>query len=424
LRRLELSIDRLSKSGDGVAEVSGRAVFVSGAVPGDRVLADVFEQGKVLRGDVLQVLKEGPGRRAPLCPLADRCGGCDWMHLTEDVQHEHKTRIVTSTLEHLGGLGTDAYELLPMVTSPLPYNTRRRAVLHPVKGRLGFFGKRSHTQVEVDLCPALTPPLESLPGELADALGTALKDVAEVHLLEVGGEVSFALNVKGALRPKHREVAEQLVRDEAVAGVVLVPGQGKGNPELIGKPVLEDLGVLHRPDAFAQANADVNRPLVLHAVEALAPSPDDTVLELYSGNGNFTFSLAAAARSVVAVESSTVSVALAQTAARKQGFSNVRFVQGSCESIAEGLGTESERFEKLLLDPPRTGAPGVGRWASRLLVSRVVYVACDPGSLARDAADLVAHGFVPETVRLFDLFPQTKHIEVVMAFARGGGRSS
>ncbi|MDX2014321.1 MAG: methyltransferase domain-containing protein [Myxococcaceae bacterium] len=419
MRRLELSIERLSKSGDGVAEVGGRAVFVSGAVPGDRVLADVFEQGKVLRGDVLQVLSGGPGRRAPLCPLADTCGGCDWMHLTEEAQAEHKTRIVVSTLGHLAGLGPDAYELLPMVTSPLPYNTRRRAVLHPVKGRLGFFGKRSHTQVEVDLCPALTPPLESLPGELADALGSALKDVDEVHLLEVAGQVAFALMAKGALRPRHREVAEQLVRDEVVQGVVLVPGQGKGNPELIGDPVLEDAGVLHRPDGFAQANADVNRPLVQHALQALEPGPDDAVLELYSGNGNFTFPLAAAARSVLAVESSTVSVALAQQAARKQGFTNVRFVQGACETIAEGLAKESERFDRLLLDPPRTGAPGVGLWASRLLVSRVVYVACDPGSLARDAADLVAHGFVPRTVRLFDLFPQTKHIEVVMAFSRG-----
>jgi 23S rRNA (uracil1939-C5)-methyltransferase len=95
-------------------------------------------------------------------------------------------------------------------------------------------------------------------------------------------------------------------------------------------------------------------------------------------------------------------------------------VQGACETIADGLAKESERFDRLLLDPPRTGAPGVGAWASRLLVSRVVYVACDPGSLARDAAELVAQGFVPESVRLFDLFPQTKHIEAVMAFSRGG----
>lgn len=420
LRRLELSIERLSKSGDGVAELAGRAVFVGGAVPGDRVLAEVFEQGKALRAEVLEVLHEGPGRRAPLCPLADRCGGCEWMHLTEEFQQRAKLDIVVSALEHLGGLPSDRYELLPFVFSPLPYNTRRRAVLHPVKGRLGFFGKRSHTHVEVELCPALTPALESLPGELADALGTALKDVAEVHLLEVGSRVSIALMAKGSLRPKHREVVQALIADEVIAGAVLVPGSGKGNPELHGAPVLEDDGgVLHRPDSFAQANADVNRHLVTHAVEVLRCGPDDSVLELYSGNGNFTFPLAAASSSVLAVESSTVSLGLAQQAARAQGFANIRFVQGDSEKSANGMVKESRRFSRLLLDPPRAGAPGVGEWASRLLVERVVYVACDPASLARDAAELVKHGFRAETVRLFDLFPQTRHIEVVMSFARG-----
>lgn len=420
MRRLELTITRLSKSGDGVAEVGGRAVFVPGTVPGDRVLAEVFEQGKAMRGEVLEVVQPGPGRRAPLCPLAERCGGCDWMHLTEEVQHQHKEQIVVSALEHLGGVGRDRYELEPFVSSPMPYNTRRRAVLHPVKGRLGFFGRRSHTHVEVELCPALTPPLESLPGELADAFGSALKDVDEVALLEVGGAVAIALTSKGALRPKHREVAHALIRDEAVAGVVLVPGAGKGPSELLGEPVLEAGGVLHRPDTFAQANADVNEDLVAHAVAELEAGPDDAALELYSGNGNFTFPLAAAARTVLAVESSTVSLALAQQAARRQGFTNIRFVQGDCEKAAAGLVKEGKRFDRLLLDPPRTGAPGIGEWASKLLASRVVYVACDPGALARDAAELLAQGFEPVSVRLFDLFPQTRHVEVVMSFSRGG----
>jgi 23S rRNA (uracil1939-C5)-methyltransferase len=419
LRRLELSIERLSKSGDGVAQVGGRAVFVAGAVPGDVVLAEVFEQGKAMRGEILEVLEPGPGRREPVCPLADRCGGCDWMHLTEASQHSHKEQIVVSALEYLGDIHRAQYQLLPLVESPLPYNTRRRAVLHPTRGRLGFFGKRSHTHVEVDLCPALTPPLESLPGELADSLGNGLKDLEEVHLLEVAGRVSVALLAKGALRPKHRDVIEQLVRDEQLAGAVLVPGAGKGSPQLIGEPILEDEGVLHRPDAFAQANADVNRHLVAHAVAELDCGPDHDVLELYSGNGNFTFHLAAAAASVLAVESSTISLGLAQQASAKHGYGNLRFVQSDCDRLAKSLMSESRRFHRVLLDPPRTGAPGIGEWASRLLAERVVYVACDPGALARDAAELVARGFAPATVRLFDLFPQTRHVEVVMSFVRG-----
>jgi 23S rRNA (uracil1939-C5)-methyltransferase len=175
---------------------------------------------------------------------------------------------------------------------------------------------------------------------------------------------------------------------------------------------------LYRPDAFAQANAEVNRALVGHAIEAMALTADDAVLELYAGNGNFSFPLSERSGSLVAVESSTVSIDLAQQAARRRRVANVRFIQGDCERIVKGLMRESRRFSKLFLDPPRTGAPGVGEWASRLLVERVVYVACDPAALARDAANLVKFGYRPLTVKLFDLFPQTKHIEVVMSFAR------
>lgn len=418
MRRLTLSIERLSKSGDGVAEVGGRAVFVSGVVPGDVVMAEVFEQGRVLRAEVLEVVQSGPGRREPWCPLAGTCGGCDWMHLSEEVQHQHKTQIVTSSLEHLAGITDAQYEFLGLQASSLSYNTRRRAVLHPVRGRLGFFGRRSHTHVAVDVCPALSPELESLPGTLADILGSTLKDIDAVHVLEVGQKAAVALMTRGALRPKHREMATALVRDDHVEGVVLVPGNGKGSPELIGQAVLEQDGLLYRPDAFAQANAEVNRALVGHAIEAMALTADDAVLELYAGNGNFSFPLSERSGSLVAVESSTVSIDLAQQAARRRRVANVRFIQGDCERIVKGLMRESRRFSKLFLDPPRTGAPGVGEWASRLLVERVVYVACDPAALARDAANLVKFGYRPLTVKLFDLFPQTKHIEVVMSFAR------
>jgi 23S rRNA (uracil1939-C5)-methyltransferase len=113
-----------------------------------------------------------------------------------------------------------------------------------------------------------------------------------------------------------------------------------------------------------------------------------------------------------------IGIQCAQTANKQQGFTNGRFIQGDAEKIVKGLIAESHRADRLLLDPPRTGAPGVGSWASKLLVSRVVYVACDPASLARDAADLVAHGYAPRTLRLFDLFPQTRHIEAVMTFSR------
>jgi 23S rRNA (uracil1939-C5)-methyltransferase len=271
----------------------------------------------------------------------------------------------------------------------------------------------------VKTCPALTAPLTDFPRRLATGFGAnTLKELDEVRLLECDGRVAVSLHFKAQLRPRHREQVETLLREGVIDGALLHPGEGRGQPELLGEPVLEEEGVLHRPDGFAQANAAVNRRLVQAAVEQLECQAGSRVLELYSGNGNFTFRLAPVAAQIVAVESHALSVSLAQKAALKRGVANVRFVQGDSEKIATGLAGEQERFDRLLVDPPRTGAPGVGTWASKLLVSRVVYVACDPASLARDAKDLLAHGFRPLAVQLFDLFPQTHHIEALMVFTR------
>jgi 23S rRNA (uracil1939-C5)-methyltransferase len=418
VRRVELAIERLSKSGDGVAQLEGRAVFVAGGLPGERVEAELSETGKALHGEILKVLQASSARREPMCALATTCGGCDWMHVREDTQLEQKQHIVLSALHHLAGLEADRFALLPTVTSSAVMGYRRRAVLHPVQGRLGFFGRRSHHRVVIDRCPALTRALESLPGQLSDALGPALKDVEEVHLLECEGRVAISVHLVAQPRAKHREGLELLVRNGKIDGAALVPGAGKGGVETFGRPALEEDGVLYRPDGFAQANAEVNRELVRQALELLDPGPSDKVLELYSGNGNFTFRLVARSAQVLAVESSAISVQLAQEASRKASVTNVRFIQGDCEKIAEGLVGEGARFDRLLVDPPRSGAPGVGRWASKLLVSRVVYVACDPASLARDTKELLREGYSPIALQLFDLFPQTRHIETVMAFGR------
>lgn len=418
-QRLELLVERLSKSGDGVAQHGGRAVFVSGALPGERVFVELITTGKAQRGEVLEVRQPSPERRVAPCPVADRCGGCDWMHLGEAAQLEHKQEIVVSALEHLGEVERGSYQLRPTVQSPEPLAYRRRAVLHPVGGALGYFGRGTHDRVAVTRCPALTPALADFPGRLAALLGAnTLKELEEVRLLECEGRVALSLHFKQQVRPRHREVMETAIREGLIDGAVLQPGEGKGQPELLGEPVLEEEGVLHRPDGFAQANAAVNQRLVTDAVELLDPHPADRVLELYSGNGNFTFRLAPAVAQVVAVESSALSVALAQKAALRRASTNVRFVQGDSEKIAQGLVREGQRFERLLVDPPRSGAPGLGGWATGLLVQRIVYVACDPTSLARDAKELIAKGYHPLALQLFDLFPQTHHVEAVMAFSR------
>jgi 23S rRNA (uracil1939-C5)-methyltransferase len=407
-----------------VATHQGRTVFVEGALPGERVRARVRQDGKVLRGELLAVLEASGSRRVPdACPVADRCGGCDWLHLDESAQLEAKREIVLSALEHLGGIPRDAYEARPIRAVAPAMEYRRRAVLHPGPEGLGFFGKRSHDHVAVDRCPALVPGAQGLPGELSQALQPILRDVAEVHLLEAGGQASFSVHLRHKVKPRHRVAVQQALKNTRARGAVLL-GFG-GTREMLGVPVLREEAPLApgvtlrlRPDVFAQAHAGANHALVEAAVGLASPSPQDRVLELYCGNGNLTFALARAAREVTAVESHQVSLDLASNAAGEAKVTNVWFVLGDARKVAQGLARGGERFPILVADPPRTGAPGIGAWAEVLGVRRVVYVACDPGALARDARELKDRGFAPKALELIELFPQTHHVEAVMSFEK------
>lgn len=390
-------------------------MFVEGALPGERVLALVGESGRVLRGTVQELKVSSPARRAPACPLAGQCGGCDWLHLDEAAQREQKEEIAVSALEHLGGIARDRYQRLPTVSGPSPMGYRRRAVLHRAGRGLGFFGRGSSQTVEVARCPALTPSLAELPERLAAALVLVARDLVTVRLVEARGKVAVSLHLNGGVRERHQRAAQALLDALGIEGAALVPESGPAS--VLGRVELEEAGgTLVRPDAFAQANAAVSAELVRAANAAVAAGGARQVLELYAGNGNFSIPLAAQVGEVLAVESDPVSLELGRRAVQRLGTKNLRFVLGEAQKVAKGLTQEGRRFDALLLDPPRAGAPGVAGWAKALGVRKVVYVACDPGALARDAGELSRAGFWPKTLQLFDLFPQTRHIEALMVF--------
>lgn len=412
MTRARLSIERLAKTGEGVAQHEGRAVFVPGTLPGELVEAEVVQIDKRLRrGADVKVLEPSPQRRHPVCGHFGRCGGCDWLHAPEALQRSAKSEIVESALEKLGGIARDAYRRLPDVAPEPFFGARRRATVHVRHGQLGFFARDSHELVSIDACPALSPGLQPVFAKLPE-LKPVLKELREIALLEAGGEVAVAWYLVGPKRPALETRAEAWAKSTGVKGVVLVPPEGL--PTSIGDPVLKEHGIRLRPDAFAQAHAEGNQALVKAALEALGAREGDRVLELYSGNGNFTRPLAATGAQVTAVEAAKISLALARAVLPQA----VKLVEQSAEKAVPALIEAGATFDLLLADPPRTGATGIGGWAKALGPRKVVLVACDPGALAGDAQGLVANGYRPESLQLFDLFPQTHHVEAVMAFER------
>ncbi|HEX4622641.1 MAG TPA: methyltransferase, partial [Myxococcaceae bacterium] len=292
-------------------------------------------------------------------------------------------------------------------------------------GALAFNARRSHQRVAVESCPALVPELSSLPGRLSASLAPIAKDCQAVHVLsepsDSPGPTAFAVFLRKAITERHRKTVEETVRKTGARGALLIPSSGAawriGDAELPSPaPLRPEVTVFSRPDLFSQANGGTAPSLVAAALEAARPK--DRALELYSGNGAFTFALAARCGEVCAVESNGPAVELATRSARQSSVKNIRFVQGDALKVARGLAREGKRFDFLLADPPRTGAAGLGPAARSLAVERLVYVACDAGALARDAGELRRAGFTPVTLTLVDMFPQTRHIEAVMAFRR------
>jgi 23S rRNA (uracil1939-C5)-methyltransferase len=459
--KLTTTIDDLAPAGEGVGRAGARAVFVPYTAPGDRVVAEApapdpsADPGAPLHAALAAVEVAGEGRVAPPCshfgvdapglpppphPGRDRaCGGCEWLHLAYPLQVERKARSVRETLRRIGKLDPGTYDERPPLGSPAPLRYRARAKFHLDRrsGRLAYFRRRSHEPVRLHECHLLEPGLDALREAVGPALVTAGLAAVEVALewSEHAGRGSAYLRVAdpGAAARRRAEALLQAV--PALQGVVLgATGEGPGAPPaVVGDPVLRHLRdprrpeagwQRSRPDVFQQANRGANALLVEEALALLAPGPDDAVLELFCGAGNFTAPLAARARSVAAIEVAGPALDLARADLRDAGEAGgrVRFYAGDAlrlgAALARERGPDAPGFRLALLDPPREGAKGVGPLLRDLAVERAVYVSCDPATFARDLRACAAAGLRVASVRALDLFPQTHHVEAVALLVR------
>jgi 23S rRNA (uracil1939-C5)-methyltransferase len=432
--RTELTIEDLAPGGEGVGRAGGRAVFVPFTAPGDRVLADVPAGEGPAHATLVEVLAPGGAHETPPCrhfgvgggPADRECGGCEWLSVVYGAQLAAKARTVEEALRRIGRLDPGTYPLRPITPSPSPLRYRSRAKFHFDRGsrRLAFFRRRSHAPVRLAECHLLVPGLDALREALGPALASARLEPREVALEwsehEGRGSALLLAEPTGAAQER---AADLLRAVPALAGVVL---RGERGPAaLAGAPVLRQARIpgrpeaglqRSRPDVFQQANRGANALLVEAALALLAPDGED-VLELYCGAGNFTAPLAARARSVAAIEALGPALELARE--DLGGAEGVRFFAGDGLGISAALAAEGRRFGAVLLDPPREGARDVARVLRALGAPRAVYVSCDPATLARDVRACLAEGYRVAAVQPVDMFPQTHHVEAVVALEAG-----
>lgn len=425
-------IEDLTHEGDGVARREGKAVFVEGALPGEEVrCAYTAFRGRHDEARVLEVLTPAPERVEPRCAHFGVCGGCTLQHLDPVAQLARKQRWLLDSLTHIGKVSPE--RALEPLTGPV-WGYRRRARLGvkdvTKKGRVlvGFRERRGPYIADLRRCEILDERIGGLLEELARLIETlSIRD--RLPQIEVaGGDAAISLNLRVLAPPSAADLAQlRSFGERHGLALYLQPGGADSIRALETAAVLpglsyrlaDGLELEFQPQHFVQINAALNRALVERTRELLEIGPEDRVLDLFCGLGNFTLALARRAREVVGVEGDVGLVAWAGRNAGRNGIANTAFYTANLAGDLTGQPWLRGGYDRILLDPPRTGALELMPWLARLGARRIVYVSCHPATLARDVGELV-HRFDYRlaSAGVLDMFPHTAHVESVAVLAR------
>jgi 23S rRNA (uracil1939-C5)-methyltransferase len=421
----------LSHEGHGVARLDGKAVFVTDALPGERVVLRRVRRHRNFDEAVLEsVLVPSPDRVEPPCPHYGTCGGCALQHLGPAAQLAFKQGQLFENLARLGGVEPE--RALEPLTGP-SWGYRRRARLGikhvPRKGRVvvGFRERAAPYVADLHECRVLAPPLGALIDPLAELVG-GLSIAARLPQAEAAVAENGCALVLRVLDPPSEADLGRLREFERTQGVRLYlqpGGPATVAPLTPGREPLRyslpEFGVTleFEPSDFIQVNAVLNEAMVGRAVALLDPRPGERVLDLFCGLGNFSLPLSRRGSEVVGVEGDAGLVGRAQRNAARQGIGNVTYVTADLAAPAADAPWAARAYERVLLDPPRAGAREVLPVVAGCGAGRVVYISCHPGSLARDGGILVRdHGFRLVAAGVMDMFPHTAHVEAMAVFER------
>lgn len=415
--RLRLTTGEMAYGPHAVARHDGRVVFVRGAAPHEELEVVIREDHRTFAfADAVAVTRPSAERRSPPCPYLPSCGGCPWQHLSYAAQLVAKQRTVEEQLRRIGGLDV---AVAPVLASPHEFGCRRRIKLRVEHGAVGYYAAASHVLVPISHCLLAEPAVDVAIDWARALVGSLALPLRRVELIgwEAGSDrVVIVGEVAGAWADAaDSDCRDWLAAHPAVRGLAL-HGRGWqrrwGDVRVQCEPEADLLLTAHAP-AFTQVNPAVNRLLVETVVRWVNPQPGQRVLDLYAGIGNLSLPLRRRGAAVVAVEQARQPAADAVANAERFPGPALRVIRDRAERAVEQLVRDGERFHAVVLDPPRSGAVGCVPALLRLAPPRLVYVACDPATLARDLA-LLRVRYRIEAVQPFDMFPHTYHVETAV----------
>lgn len=399
-----LLVDGFTHGGEGVVRLDGKAVFVAGALPGESVRIRVTQSKKNwARGEVVEIVAPSPDRVQPPCPYVPDCGGCDLQHASPDAGRRLKTRVVREQLTRLGRIESPPVADCLSVGPDTGYRTH--AQFHAADdGRLGFHRAGTHEVVPIDTCLVLSPAAQSVKDGVGDDTGATLVQVRGM----TGSNASAAVLHPGPGPLDLPTGSFDLALSQPDGDTVAIRGDGRVVEQVAGFDFAFDAG------GFFQVNTGGAEAIIEHVLDGLGDITNLLAWDLYAGVGLLSLPMARAGADVVAVEMDRAAATHLDRNAQQAGLDIGVVSQDVLAFVRE---EHDELPDVAVLDPPRAGAGrDVVAALAKLGPGTIVYVACDPASLARDAKTLAEHGYQLRSAQPLDLFPMTHHVEVVAVF--------
>ena len=437
---VELTISGISHEGRGVSHIEGKVAFVDGSLPDEIVSANyVRNRSQFAEFKTLEVKKSSPERVTPPCEYAVICGGCSLQHWDSDKQLDFKQGVLLEHLQHSAQLEACSFEVLPQIKAKTTnYRRKARLAVRKVVKKdavlVGFREKYSSFITVMDNCQVLVAEV----GILIEPLKTlfySLNIADEIPQIEVAvGEsaaeedaskcVALVIRHLTPLNEQDKLILENFAAEKGVE-IYLQPAGIDSVNKLFPK---DDCNRLHyylpefglditfHPMDFTQINGAINRSIVSRAVQMLDLSDKDTVLDLFCGLGNFTLPIALRAGKVIGIEGSREMVERGAENALNNNIANTAFYAADLTSPIEKESWYQKNYSKILLDPPRSGAIEIIPQIARLRAAKIVYISCNPATLARDTAELLKYGYRLNSAGVMDMFPHTTHVESMAEF--------
>jgi len=428
---IQVTIEDLSHEGRGIAHLDGKTIFIDNALPGETVLFRYTAlHGRFDEGEAIEIQHASDKRVEPKCPHFGVCGGCSLQHLHPESQIALKQKTLLEQFQHVGQVTPE--NILPPLTGPIwSYRHKARLGVKYVEKKggalVGFREKRSPYVTEIQSCVVLQDAVGQRIMALRELI-SGLEAKLRIAQIEVAiGEDNTALVLRN-LDPLSKSDTDKLIAFAQDTGLQLYLQSGgpktvtplyPKEPDNLHYHLPLDLDLAFQPNDFTQVNPSINRKMIQRALEFLEPQEKDHILELFCGLGNFTLPLATHAEHIMAVEGEASLVERAEQNARRYGLKNVQYAVANLMEVQKDADWLRGNYNKILLDPPRSGAIEIIQQLNFANVERILYISCNPATLARDAGELVnQQGFKLKQAGVMDMFPHTAHVESIALFER------